>query len=735
MQDNNKKTSANKSSDQLAYRITEKKTFIRSLEDSDLFNNKWVRLLFVIICFTLLWSVVTAVSKTIVDQLKFSALLFVVALLVSKRPGQITALFLIFLSVASSLRYMFWRLSETVVFNSFIDAVFGWGLVAAEVYALLILLLGFFQTSRPLKRHPIPINLPESEFPSVDVFIPTYNEPLEVVKQTIIASQLIDWPADKFKVYVLDDGYRTEFMELCNSVGAGYIARDNNLHAKAGNINNALKLTKGELIAIFDSDHIPTRSFLQVCVGWFLKDPKLAMLQTPHVFFSPDPFEKNLNTFRKIPNEGELFYGLVQDGNDLWNSTFFCGSCAIIRRKPLEELGGIATESVTEDALTALRLNRRGYNTAYLAIPQAAGLATENISRHIGQRIRWARGMAQIFRIDNPLLGPGLTLGQRLCYLNAMMHFFFGLPRLVFLTAPLAFLLFDVHLFHASAAMIAAYALPHIAHSNLANSFIQGKYRHSFWNEVYEAVLAWYIARPVLVALINPKSGSFNVTAKGSVLGQAYFDWVMAAPYLVLFILNIIGFIFGLIHLTVGPDEDDLHLTIVMNLIWTAYNLIILGASVAVANETKQFRANPRVPAVIPDVLILPDGQRIVCETTDFSPKGLGLKLPSAMAFEKFLPVHVILSRGAKESMFPAKIVFSQDDRVGLKFDELNIQQELDLAAMTFSRADAWTSSFGNSPEDAPLKSLGNVAKVGVKGIGILCSHLLYLVRGRNNAE
>ena len=97
------------------------------------------------------------------------------------------------------------------------------------------------------------------------------------------------------------------------------------------------------------------------------------MMQTPHHFFSPDPFERNLGRFRKTPNEGTLFYGLVQDGNDMWDATFFCGSCAVIRRKPLDEIGGIAVETVTEDAHTSLRLHRRGYTSAYMRIPQAAG--------------------------------------------------------------------------------------------------------------------------------------------------------------------------------------------------------------------------------------------------------------------------------------------------------------------------------------------------------------------------
>ena len=85
------------------------------------------------------------------------------------------------------------------------------------------------------------------------------------------------------------------------------------------------------------------------------------------------------------------------------------------RRSALDEIGGIAVETVTEDAHTSLRLHRRGYTSAYIRIPQAAGLATESLSAHIGQRIRWARGMVQIFRLDNPLFGKGLKLVQRLC--------------------------------------------------------------------------------------------------------------------------------------------------------------------------------------------------------------------------------------------------------------------------------------------------------------------------------
>src|SRR4029079_5441858 len=139
------------------------------------------------------------------------------------------------------------------------------------------------------------------------------------------------------------------------TVGVAYLARADHAHAKAGNINHALAHTTAEHVAIFDSDHVPTRTFLEMTLGWFRRDPRLGLVQTPHHFYSPDPFERNLGHFRRIPNESELFHRLIQDGNDLWNASFFCGSCAVMRRAALDAIGGIAVETVTEDAHTALR--------------------------------------------------------------------------------------------------------------------------------------------------------------------------------------------------------------------------------------------------------------------------------------------------------------------------------------------------------------------------------------------
>ena len=679
----------------------------------------------------LLLALVVSVPLDLTGQLLFSAGSFGAALLLSRTPGRLTTLAMIVLSISASSRYMYWRVTDTVGFTNWVDACFGFGLLLAELYAFLVLLIGYFQTAWPLQRRPVPMPQDVDTWPSVDVFIPTYNEPLEVVKQTVFSAMQMDWPKDRLHVYVLDDGRREEFRDFCEELGVGYLTRDNNAHAKAGNINAALAVTGSDYVAIFDCDHIPTRSFLQICMGWFIRDPKLAMLQTPHHFFSPDPFEKNLDTFHVMPNEGELFYGIVQDGNDLWNAAFFCGSCAIIKRAPLLEVGGVAVETVTEDAHTALKLSRHGYNTAYLELPQAAGLATESLSAHVGQRIRWARGMAQICRVDNPLFGPGLKLGQRLCYFNAMLHFFYGLPRLVFLTAPLAYLFFSAHVFQATAAMITAYALPHLMHASITNSRIQGRFRYSFWNEVYESVLAWYIMRPVLVAFVNPKLGKFNVTAKGGVIEQSYFDWSIARPYLILLLLNLLGFVVGIWRMVAVGPSSEVFSTLVINMVWTAYNIILTSASLAVASETRQLRSTPRVTAALPAALRFADGKTLVCETDDFSQSGVGLRVPNELQLETGSEVHVSLFRSDEEGTFPAQVTFSGGGRLGLRFEGLSLQQQADIARLTFGRADAWIDFWGNRQHDKPLTSLKSVMVIGVRGLGQVAANTLNILRGR----
>jgi cellulose synthase (UDP-forming) len=632
-------------------------------------------------------------------------------------------------SMFATVRYAWWRIGAVITFFQdpsnkwdWIDAACITILLSAEAYAFGILFLGFMQTIWPLRRPPVPLPLDESEWPHVDLLIPSYNEPLSVVRYTAMASMNVDWPADKLHIYILDDGKREAFRRFAQDAGVGYMTRDDNAHAKAGNINRALQKLHSPYVAIFDCDHLPTRSFLQVTMGWFLREKQLAMVQTPHHFYSADPFERNLKQFRLIPNEGELFYGVVQDGNDFWNATFFCGSCAVLRRTALDEIGGIAVETVTEDAHTSLRMQMNGWNTAYINIPQAAGLATERLSGHIQQRVRWARGMIQILRTDNPLFAKGLKLAQRICYFNAMTHFLYGVPRLIFLTAPLVYLFFSRSNVPGYWVAILAYAMPHLVLSNLTNSRIQGEHRHSFWNEIYETVLSPYILLPTLVALINPKLGTFNVTAKGGFVEETYFDGKIATPFVILLILNLAGLLMVIPRLVHVPGMaffwDGTHPgTVAMNALWCMFNVIILGVAITVAREEIQRREQVRIDFVMPARVRFANGNLIAGQTLDISIGGTAVTIRDSFPFTVGEWVTLLLPMRVGDAELPATIVGYKDGMLRLQFTALSLLEEEMLTTILYSRADAWMNWGETRETDRPLRSLYRIIKLSLRGM------------------
>ncbi|MFW5387707.1 UDP-forming cellulose synthase catalytic subunit, partial [Yersinia sp. 2542 StPb PI] len=518
----------------------------------------------------------------------------------------------------------------------------------------------------------------------------------------------IDYPKEKIKIYVLDDGKRTEFAVFAADVGVGYITRNDNRHAKAGNLNHAMKITQGELICVFDCDHVATRGFLQATVGGFLVDKRLALLQTPHYFYSPDPFERNLSTGRSVPNEGALFYGPIQQGNDNWNAAFFCGSCAVIRRKALDEIGGFAVETVTEDSHTALKLQRLGWNSAFISIPLAAGLATERLALHVIQRTRWARGMTQIFRVDNPLLGRGLSLPQRLCYLNAMIYYQFGLPRVVFLLAPLGYLLFNQSIIASSAELIFAYVLPHLIMSIAINSRSNGRFRYSFWGEVYETVMAFHLVIPTIVTMISPKRGKFNVTDKGDLLDKSYFDFNIVRPHIIAVVLMLLGIIWGLVRVAL-PDYFGVNPNVIaLNIAWATFSVILLFAAISVARETRQTRKTIRIDVQLPAIIHYSNGISLRTHTLDLSMGGVRLAIKDQhFPTEGIEEVELMLQRGAVS--LPVTLIDVEPGAVRLMFGDIPLVKRRELVRIVLARADAWITE--PYPQDRPLHSLLSIIR------------------------
>jgi cellulose synthase (UDP-forming) len=615
---------------------------------------------------------------------------------------------LVMLSVAITSRYLFWRVTQTLEFETFLGGTLSIGLLLAEAYAATLLFLSYVQLTWPLNRKPVPLPADPAQWPTVDIYVPSYNEDLDIVRPTVLAAMNIDWPRDRMNVYILDDGRRPAFRQFAEEIGCGYIIRPDNKGAKAGNINHALRHTDGEYIAIFDCDHAPTRAFLQLTAGWLVRDARIAMVQTPHFFYSADPFERNLARRRPVPNEGLLFYGAIQPGNDLWNAAFFCGSCALIRRTALEEVGGVPHQTVTEDCHCSLLMQKKGWHTAYIRLPLAAGLATERLSIHMGQRMRWARGMIQILRQENTPMVRELTIAQRLCYTTAGFSFLFALPRIVFLTSPLAFLFLGQNIIAASPLAIIAYAGSHMIHAFGTAARLNGRNRHSFWSEIYEATLAGPLVRVTLATLWDPLKGKFNVTDKGGMVEEGYLDVRAVLPTLVILGMLLIGVcigIYGLATTATGSLEFQAY---ALNTLWAVLCLVPVSAAVAVGVEREQMRARARIQADIPSEIVLSDGRRMSATTSDLSLSGARLLLDRPLGVADEAGIRIAFHVGGEVQEVPAQLLRWEDDEAMVRFVLTDVRDEMALVRVFFGRPDAWIA-WDHWPVDRPLRALRDV--------------------------
>lgn len=625
-------------------------------------------------------------------------------------------LFLVWLSVITTLRYLYYRSAYTLNFDGWLNGFFCVVLYGAELYAVIGLMLAYFQTLKLKDRQPIPLaTIPQDQWLKVDIYIPTYNEDVEIVRKTAVAAMAVDYPNDKKRVYILDDGRkfperRQQLQQMCDELGCTLLTRDNNDHAKAGNINTAMRRTEGDLIMILDCDHIPIRNFLQNTVGFFY-NPKVTLVQTPHWFYNPDPFERNLLTGGKVPVSNELFYKVVQKGNDFWNAAFFCGSAAVIRKDYVLQIGGIAVETVTEDCHTSFRLHSLGYESVYYDKIMVAGLAPEKFSALVGQQVRWARGMAQILRIENPLFNRklNLTLPQRLCYFSAMFGFFYGVPRLVYAIAPPLFLLFGINPIRGLGLETLAYALPHIILSMNTNYITSKRVRFSFWNEVFEFALSFYAAIVTFMALINPRMGSFNVTDKGLSVTKRSFDWQSARPLVIVTILVLTSLFTVPFWLILRPED---HEAVLVNALWCVFNLVLLFGALLVAFEQPQLRRAHRLQRELP-AIIYSQNQTWKGKTLDVSETGARIILNAWPNIPDEIELELVGDSGAR-AFVNARIVRGvplneNQSLLIVDFIEPSREQIDALSLVLYADVNEWYSQHRETVDD-PLGSLKFIA-------------------------
>ena len=424
-------------------------------------------------------------------------------------------------SVMYSFLYFFWRWKVSL--DPTLHPVYSMAYFFADAFGFVSSLFFLIATWKIQKRKP-PVLI---HSPSVDVFIPTINEDPELLRVTVNHAKRMDY--ERKSIWILDDGRRPAVEALAREMEVGYLSRPSNRGAKAGNLNDALKRTSGEIIALFDADGIPRKDFLAAVLGYF-ENPKIAIVQTPNAFYNLDSFQHwSENTGTRAWHDQALWYDVIQRGLDTRNAATWCGSGSAIRRSAIEEIGGIPEDSVTEDTLTSLKLHELGFETHYHDEPVAFSLAPATIEPFLVQRGRWAMGSIQILRRKwaTILFSGKLNLHQRCAYLMTL-YYFTVIQKIFYYTAPLAYLCFGVSPVVEPERMV----IPLLIYVILSTTTFQILSRGSgriVRGEIHFMHLIPVYLKAIALGLLPGYRGRFRVTPKGR---SGKLSWkVWATPF------------------------------------------------------------------------------------------------------------------------------------------------------------------------------------------------------------
>ena len=507
--------------------------------------------------------------------------------------------------VAVGVWYLAWRPGAFNPEAQFFSAV----VYGAEVFGFACAMLYLVMCWRLQRREPLPV----PAHATVAVFVPTINESVDIVRRTLMAAQRMK---HAHEVWLLDDGNRLEMHVLAEELGCRYLARTNNHHAKAGNLNNALRHTKAEFIAIFDADHAPAPSFLEETLGFFADD-KVAFVQTPQDFYNLDSFQHRLDRGDSLVwSEQTLFFRVIQAGKDRLNAAFFCGSCAVIRRQALDDIGGFATGSVTEDIHTSIKLHKRGWKSVYYSKSLAFGLAPASAIPFLKQRLRWGQGAMQVWRQEGIVFTRGLTLGQRVSYLATMLAYFEGWQRAIFFLSPVVVLTTGIMPIMALDAQFLARFIPYYLLTFWVFEEVARGYGRTLLTEQYTMMrFAVFITATFGFFLRKLR---FVVTPK--TMGEADATRQSLWPQYLVLGLNAAAIPIGLALFWKGSGLPIGAL--VGNLLWASLTLGIAAAGIRFALRTSSSRRREyRFPLPIPLRVHTPRGLALGL-ATDISPQG-----------------------------------------------------------------------------------------------------------------
>ncbi|MCR5156482.1 MAG: cellulase family glycosylhydrolase [Butyrivibrio sp.] len=462
---------------------------------------------------------------------------------------------ILLLSMFFTLMYLYWRVAYSIPWE------YGVLATSANIILLIVEIFGFIESIilylhlLGMKDHPLP-GIADDEYPEVDIFIATYNEPTDLLEKTINACNHLSYP-DKSKVHiwVCDDNRRPAMRELAEKMHVGYFDRPDNKGAKAGNLNHALGLTHAPYVVTLDADMLVKSDFLLKTIPYFVDNEKrnaalpreeqapLGLIQTPQCFYEPDVFQYALYSEKNAPNEQDFFYRTIEVSKTSSNSVIYGGSNTVISRKALDKIGGFYTESITEDFATGLLIESNGFVSLGLPEPLASGKTPDTFAEHIKQRIRWGRGVISTARQLKIFRRKNLSPIQKMSYWSSVVYWYSPLKNLIYILSPLVFAVFTIPVFRCSWIDLLIFWVPMFilqdlclrAHSNNAVSLK--------WSGIYETSVMPFLLVPVVKELFGITTKKFAVTDKSKKTIKRHTDLKTVMPYLILTALSIAGIV------------------------------------------------------------------------------------------------------------------------------------------------------------------------------------------------
>ena len=557
------------------------------------------------------------------------------------------------ISTVLTLTYLWWR----VIFS--VPVQYGALAIIFNIILLVVEIIGFIESSihynsmLQLRDYPLP-EACEKDFPDVDVFVATYNEPEELLRKTIMGCKQMKYP-DKKKVhiYICDDKRRPSMRKLAEELGVNYFDRPDNKGAKAGNLNHAMSLTSSPYIVTFDADMIPREDFLMQTIPYYIdaekRDIPLGFIQTPQCFYSEDVFQHNLFAENNIPNEQDFFYRTIEVAKTSTNSVIYGGSNTILSRKALDDIGGFYTESITEDFATGMLIESKGYVSLGLPTPLASGLAPSSFEEHIQQRTRWGRGVIKTAKQLKFMSKKGLSIGQKLSYLSSVVYWFSSIFNLVYFISPLLYALFRIPVFNCTISELLLFWLPMFIAQNIALRLISKKSISSKWSALQEISVMPFLFLPIVQEMFGVSLSTFKVTDKSQKVIKRKRNLKALLPFIVLGILSILGICQVIWLVTVTHS-----LGLFILLFWLFRNLYFVLMSIFLVDGRDNDGENVKVKAAEAVCVSFENGESCEGITTLLTEHGVSLfldkeealKLGSSVDFKILLSNETINLKG-----------------------------------------------------------------------------------------